>query len=159
MVNSQIIDRIADTLKLDLRVDTIPSPVPVIEVGTRTCKGYSLSYSPLTTGAVSWSASTIGNDSGKVFLTSCSLSVMKDATCDMATGVLTVTVSLADTGLARGVVSIPVLTLTAQNNQVYIIFQNALELLKDSQITLSGTYTAGVCVRNMTCTFYKEFIV
>lgn len=76
------------------------------------------------------------------------LSVVKDATCDMATGAVGVSAIIG--GAARGLLAVPVLVTTAQNQSTQITFPTPIKIDRGTGITISGTYTAGLMARYTT---------
>lgn len=89
------------------------------------------------------------------FLDMLSLTVIKDAACDIATGRIAVTVTPMD-GTSREILSIPVITLTAQEINIVLPFPNPVLLARGSTIALSGTYAAGVMLRTLHVYGYTE---
>lgn len=75
-------------------------------------------------------------------------SFVKDATCDGADGSISWT--FTQDGVTRTLASFPVITLTAQSNQIGLMFDNPIICDENSAIsTASYTFTAGKCRRNI----------
>lgn len=92
--------------------------------------------------------------SSEVYLTSVNISLAKDVTCDMATGVVTLQLTPFKSGIATDAFKLPVLTLTAQNSILSVSLPYPLRLKANTNMTLTGTFTAGLCSRAATFTGY-----
>lgn len=89
------------------------------------------------------------------YLSALQLSIVKDSTCDVATGSLTVatTVDGAVVQLAR----VPIVTLLAQLHDVTIPFPIPVKIDRGVNITTTqGTFTAGNFLRSLTLIGYNE---
>lgn len=115
-------------------------PSPVVNVNPKDYRITTrIAVASATTSGTQTAATT---DANKVtYITGLTLGIIKDATCDIATGSISVVTTID--GVAQSITGIPVLTLTAQNNYVEIIFANPLKIDKNVTITLTGSYTAG----------------
>ena len=142
MVNSQVISEVIDELKLDTRVNIIPSPIPVIEVGMKAVKNPIVYYAGFSGSGNSQIVSNTYFKGQEFYITNLSLSLIKDATSDMPTGraaiIATINSALVD------LISISVLTLTAQNYTVSIAFTHPVKIDRNTAISfLGGTTTVG----------------
>lgn len=79
------------------------------------------------------------------YLTSATVSIIKDATCDMATGAVVILVTV--NGVQSAVIGISTLTLTAQSDSVSVSFKYPIKIDRSSTVVMGGTFTAGACVR------------
>jgi len=125
--------------------------IPVLNVNP---KDYRLtnafySLSSVTTGA----ASTLTNASRDTYITNAILTISKNATCDIATGSVSVTVVVD--GQTRTIARLAVLTLTAEYENVSITFARPIKVDRNSTISVSGTYTAGLMSRGLILTGYE----
>lgn len=76
------------------------------------------------------------------YLTHISYGLIKDATCDLASGESSVTGTIE--GASQKLINIPVLTLTAQNTFISTDFAMPIKLDRNTAISTSSTaYTAG----------------
>lgn len=91
-------------------------------------------------------------DRGEVYLTSISLGMIKDVACDIATGTVRADVVPAKYGVSKTLLSIPVITLTAQNNFITLSLPYPLKIKSGTNVTISGSYTAGVMSRTVSGT-------
>lgn len=157
MVNSQIIAEVVNTLKLDVQKDVVPSPVPIVDVGLKS------SISPLvktttqsTTGNVSLISSTDYPDN-YVHIKAAYLSFAKNATCDIATGAITLVGTV--NGTTRNIIALAVLTTTAERDSVYISFDTPIRIDKGTTVYYTGTFTAGALTRSGGICFVVEEII
>lgn len=86
------------------------------------------------------------------YLTSCDLSFIKDAACDINSGAFFIRIYVDGTpryiGIAR-------LTLTAQHSVLSHDFQVPIKIDRNTTLTLiAGTFTAGSCISNATIIGY-----
>lgn len=79
------------------------------------------------------------------------LSIIKDAACDMASGSVVVNVVPYESNVATAFVGISVLVSTAQSENVIIMLPKPIRLANASAITVTGSFTAGNCIRTETC--------
>jgi len=133
MVNSQVVSEISNALKIDERVEKIPNPIPVVEVGIKSIKnglirGIGLSNSTqitvLTTSAVA-----------DTYITGITLSLIKDATSTSTS----VDVRCSINGAVTTLVSIPCFTLTPQITSIYVPFIHPVKLDRGANMTLNST--------------------
>lgn len=146
MVNSQLINEVVNVLKLDSRVENIPSVVMTAETNPK-----------VVTPATVASASLIISGGGIVYtvpntqdfyLRSINFGMIKDATCDKASGNVTVTGRV--NGITVTLASLPVLVSTAQTNQCTVLFQNPVKIDRGGTINIgSATYTTGLMSRTV----------
>ncbi len=112
------------------------NPLIVIE------NNYSKTGATTATGTLTILTTSPDKDT---YITNIQVGLAKDVACDIATGSMNLT-GTKDGGsivLAR----IPLITLTAQNNNHSVTFAKPIKLDRSTTITLGGTYAAGVCVR------------
>lgn len=147
MVNSQVTAEIVDALKLDLNVDKIPSPVPVIEVGKRVKSGFCYSSQSSASGTMSITPATMQTVNCEWYLTGILISSCKDATCDVATGAMFVVGYPSETGVATNMLAMGILTTTAQTSQIFVTFANPIKMMRNTNIQSTNTYTAGTWSR------------
>lgn len=96
-----------------------------------------------TTGTIGATAVVTGRDQ---IITGICVGFVKNAACDVASGSLIVQATIG--GAIRNLIQIPVLTLTAERDLVYVDFDD-LKIDTGSQINLTGTFTAGSMVRSI----------
>lgn len=155
MVNSQVVKEIVDVLKLDQQRDLIPTAVPVFEVSPKKTK----SNNPkVTTKSVTGSSTILVPTTEETYVvTGIHVSIIKDATCDIADGVITLQATIG--GIATLIASWGVLTTTAQAINEYIDFSvHPIKLDVNSSMILTGTFTAGKLVRTVTVYGYIDEI-
>jgi hypothetical protein len=160
MVNSQVVAETIEAFKLDKQRDNIPNPIPVIEVGTKSTKnGFCLTANKTTTGSLSISAADLRVTDKTFFLTGFTFDMIKDATCDIATGNIPVFSVLFDTGVSVNLAALSVLTLTAQNMSISIHLSHPIKILKNSSISLGGTFSLGTMSRSLTVYGYVDEVL
>lgn len=155
--NTSIKNNLIDELKLNPAVDTIPSVVnPTIQPVFEVTKKNSLSAFSNAVVVSSSAATLFTTPSDRDFyLTSASLSLIKDATCDKATGSLAINATI--NGSTRAILSLPTLTLTAQNIAVANNFSNPIKIDRGTAIQRSTfSFTAGTAAFDATITGYTE---
>lgn len=82
------------------------------------------------------------------YLYAFTLSFIKDATCDMGTGVMSMYTTI--NGVARSIAKFGIITGTAQTDSISIALPRAVKIDRNSPIYISGTFTAGVLTRAAT---------
>ena len=75
------------------------------------------------------------------YLCNYSLSIIKDATCDIASGAITASITVD--GASRIIAGIAVLTTTAQNSVITVSFNSPIRLDRNTSVSLTGTFTVG----------------
>ena len=158
MVNSQVTAEIVDALKLDVNVDKIPSPVPVVDVGRKSRSGFSYLSTSSATGTMSLAASVLGTDRSEVYVTCINLSIAKDNVCDIGTGTVVVRLTQADTGITDNAVSLACITLTAQASNITMLFDRPLKLLRNTAITCNVTFSVGTMSRSFVVAGFRDLI-
>jgi len=153
--NRQIDDNIKTDLILKEGYDIVPKSVntfiqPVYEVYNRSCN-VSRVISAVTTGTVTLFTAIGDRD---VFVTALSLSIIKDATCNIATG--TIELNTTVRGVATALLAIAVISVTAQSERITISFPTPVMIDRNTAITLTGTYTLGVMARVATLEAYSN---
>jgi hypothetical protein len=128
--------------------------VPTLEVNPQIVKNALIS----SAGAVASGGTTIftAPTNADAYVTSVSISIIKDVTCDMATGKFILSASLADTGASRDILAIAIISLTAQQQTASCSFPHPIKLLRGSTMVMSGTYAAGVCSRAGSVTYFLD---
>lgn len=124
--------------------EELPGIMPVLEIESFS---NTVVQSKTTTGSQAIMTTPAGKDT---YLETITISIIKDAACDLPTGN-----NFFITGVIQGVtqklISLPILTLTAQQMAMSLTFRRPVKLDRNTAITISGastTYTAGTCVRN-----------
>jgi len=152
--NADIRQEIINVQRLQTALGDIPAnPIPVIEVNPKLVKDLkTANLSKNTSGATAIMTTSNSKDT---LLYGCNLNMIKDSTCDMATG--NVFLSITQNGKTFALISLPVITLTAQSAGDRIMFNKPIKVDRNSAINISasGTYTVGVCNRTGVI-FYTE---
>lgn len=148
--NTELFKEIKDGAKIQQMTDAIPSQlqgtvVPVMEVNPKLLRktNFISGSTSSATGALSVITASTSVDT---FITNLNVNLIKDATCDQATGV--VSIACTQDGIGKTLIRIPVITLTAQVFNMEIGFMNPIKVDRGSVITFSTSYSVGVMVRS-----------
>jgi hypothetical protein len=159
--NSEVSKELIDGANIQTSKDLVPNQladkvVPVMEVNPKLLRIANLAdYTHSGTSAASMTISG-GSTSYKILIQSISLTMIKDAACDAASGVLTVTMAVG--GVQRALATLPILTLTAQQNTVNLVFQYPVEADLGSSVSFNmPTFAAGNCRVACSVTGFKNY--
>jgi len=154
--NSDLSKELIEGAKIQTSFDSIPNQlaekvVPVMEVNPKLLRriDFIKSATKSVTGASTFTSLTDSD----VMITNLNVGMIKDVVCDAATGSIEVTI-ITD-GVSKAIASIPIITLTAQNQIMCINFNPPIKMDRNTTFSLSGTYAAGVMVRNYTLSGYQ----
>lgn len=145
--NARIKNYFIDILKLNPLQDVIPDYVkgdvqPVVEIDKPILNVSRSNSTAATTSATIYTTPTDRD----FYLTNVSLSYIKNATCDLATGSYTLTCFID--GQNVQLIRIPILTLTLQEGTINIDFDKPMKIDRNTVIGLAGaSFTAGAFVR------------
>ena len=152
---SDVIQKAVNDLALSTSNDFIPSDtldkVQLTYDLKNNFSNFVLNSGLGTTGSITLPTPTIA-DRQDIYLTSISLSYIKDATCDLATGNIQVSVVPYDSNVATPIIRTAVISLTAQNGNVVLPLAYPLKLRPNSTILVTGNFTVGVMRREITVT-------
>lgn len=153
--NRQIDDNIKTDLILKEGADVIPKLVkpdiqPVYEVYRRVCN-ISRTLIKTDTGAANVLAAASDRD---ISITAVSLSLAKDATCNVATGAIEVTATVR--GVTTALCGIAVLTTTAERDSISVSFPAPVMIDRGTAVAVSGTFTLGAMTRSITVHGYSN---
>jgi hypothetical protein len=149
--NSELTREIIDVTKLQAGREFTPNTcsnqiVPVIDVNPKHSRIINY-YRTISATASGTQSVTLPADKD-FYLTNVNLSISKNATCDIATGkVVIIGVLDGDVSTGRDLLSIGVLTLTAESSNAQLSFPIPVKLSRGSNIQLTGTYAAGAMSR------------
>jgi len=147
-IPSDTLDKVQTTFDIDPRVnkiESLPAESHIIRTAGNSSSGTSTTL-----------YNTPNLQGFDFFLTSLTLSMIKDATCDAATSSTAgVRIGTTISGTARSLLIIPTLTLTAQYSIIYMPFPTPIKVDKNVIINITNaTFTAGSCVINGVVTGY-----
>lgn len=150
--NGSIIERLNRIFRPkagDQFTDEISGPVAVIPVTpvSRIIRAAGSS----TSGSITALTTPADKD---FYLTGCTLSMIKDATCDMATGAIALAVTVD--GVAQNPAAIAILTLTAQSQTVNVTFNPPIKVDRNTALSMGASYTAGTMRRFLGVYGYTE---
>lgn len=160
--NTDLIKELKDGAKAQQLRDTLPSQlaekvVPVMEVNPKLLRTINV-VNTSTSGTSAATVTVISADPNNDFyLTSINIGIIKDATCDAASGALTANIQTLN-GATVSFASIPLLTLTAQSENLVLSLPIPLKIDKNSTIKCTvPTFTVGNCRVVMGATGYKVY--
>jgi len=107
---------------------------------------FVVTNSSTTTGTNTTTLPTV-SQGGSIYLVGVATDMIKDATCDQATGIMAVTATPDSSGVASNLIRIPVITLTAQTFSTYISFPYPLKIKPGSTMGFTASFAAGVMSR------------
>ncbi len=154
--NSELIKEIQNASKVQT-MQGLPSNlsgliVPVIEVNPKLTKAVLVSnVSSGTTGSLSVLTADPNRD---VYIKSVCFSITKDVTCDLATNSYGVACTIG--GAGKNLIGVSCITLTAQSASYSVSFPTPIKIDRNSSVSISGTFTAGVCWRYGSITYYLD---
>jgi hypothetical protein len=156
--NSQLSKEIIEAARIQVNRDSVPNQiadkvVPVMEVNPKLLRLINIveTSSKTTTGALT--AYTTPTDR-EFYLKNVTFSIIKDATCDIATGVISLNV-IRD-GVSKGIIAIPLITLTAQSITITENFDTPIKIDKNTAISTTttahtvGVYVKATCIKGFT---------
>ena len=95
-----------------------------------------------------------GNNDVDRFITMIQYHMIKDVTCDTATGTAGVRTNID--GVGRNIAQINILTTTAQSELVQIDFNRPIKIDRNASITFTQpTFTTGAMARSVTVGYYE----
>jgi len=146
MVNSQVIKETVDAFKLDLNTESVPNAIPVVEVGIKSSKSsFPKTFTKSTTGSATIYTTPTDQD---FYITALAVSLMKDATCDVADGG-SFSITAQVNGIVTQLIGIPLFTLTAQDGELALSFGNhPMKVDRGTTILIAtNTFSAGKMTR------------
>lgn len=155
--NKDIVLNIQDTLKLNPLTDAVPKAiVPTIQPTFEVHRKVSDQVSGLIATSTGVQTLLTASATKDTYITGATLSIIKDSTCDMASGAVTITCVPNASGVSKNLVGIAILTLTAQADSISIAFPTPIKIARGSIVTMPGAFTVGACSRIGTISYYTE---
>jgi len=156
--NSEVITEISDGLKLPVSFGKVSNSSrfiqPTFECNPKVTK--NANYIKASSSATSGSTTIhTGVNTGELYILNVNLSICKDATCDIATGQVTVNGTI--NGVSTSICGIAVLTTTAQNQSISVSFSKPIKIDRNTSISITGTYTAGLMSRYASIIGYFDY--
>lgn len=159
--NSDLSNEIREGAKIQTSRDNIPSQlgqtvVPVMEVNPKLLRYVNFGGSSSTGTSAGTASASAADPNNDFFVTGITIGIVKDATCDNGNGVVSGTVTIS--GLAMSLVSIPVLTLTAQSLVVSQSFNPPVKIDRNTAVRGSApTFTVGSCRFSISVAGFKQY--
>lgn len=147
---TDVIQKAVNDLALNVSVDKIPNEildkVQLVYGLNRHFSNFVGGNSSTSTGSNSFTLPSV-SAGGEIYITALQVALAKDATCDQATGTVSLTATLDSTGLSTNLIQIPIITLTAQSEDITLSLPYPLKLKPGTNITFTASYTAGLMSR------------
>lgn len=156
--NQKVGEIVRDITKIDVNQQW-PSQLsgsvsPIIDVTPN--KNLLMKTAPLTATASATSNNIITNLPEGTLVWGIQMSLIKDATCDVATGSFVIAGTKLGEASSSSFAVLPVLTLTAQQMNSTVMFEKPIAIKAGTNIAFSqGTFTAGNFVRSC-CLYYTN---
>lgn len=154
--NSNLTKELVDGAKLQTAFDKVPSElaekvVPVMEVNPKLLRKTNLVLNGSRTASGAAITLITPSSDKKTFITGIRLSVVKDATCDASSSDFSIRGTIKDGG-STVFCSLPLLTLTAQDSNIFVKF-DPIELEPTKVLNMDSlTFTAGSAISS--CNVY-----
>jgi len=147
--NSDTLFNLKEAISIQQGVDTItpeakPDFQPSIETNPRLLRIADLIISATSSATGNLVVYTTPTGKQWFYLTGMSVCLIKDATCNQATGAIHVNASVLGT---KNLLSLATITLTAQQYAKEVIYSIPLRLDKGTQVAFNVSYTLGVMQR------------
>lgn len=156
--NSDLTNALVQGAKISSARDKIPDQlgqtvVPILDVTPRKHRVLDICQTATRTTSGSTNLFT-SSTSYDTFLVSCSLAMIKDATCDDASGAAA-TITAVVNAVTVSLLNIPGITLTACNESISISFPFPLKIDRGTSVSIGGGgYTVGTKIRTATVQGY-----
>jgi len=152
---TDVIQKAVNDLALSGTVDKIPTEtldkVQLVYSLNKQFSDFVVGSSSASTGTLTLPLPSISSGA-EIYLTSISLSIAKDATCDLATGFVSAFLTPDSTNISTAILRIPVITLTAHTESITLSLPYPIKVKSGTSITCTGTFSAGVYGRSITLT-------
>ena len=149
---TDVIQKAVNDLALSQSSDKIPNEtLDKVQLTYSLNKKFSsfVSYgSANTTGTMSLGTPAV-SVGAETYLTGITASFAKDATCDLATGSIGLSIIPAESNVATTILSFSVITLTAQNQTLSMSLPYPLKIKGGSAISFASTFSLGVLTRSL----------
>jgi len=159
--NSDLTNALREGARIQTSTDATPSEiaekvVPVMEVNPRLLRLINIA-GVASSGTSAATMNSIAADANNdLFITTINLCLIKDATCDAATGNFNAVVTLG--GVAVGVLSIPVITLTAQSENIALSLPIPIKVDRNTTLRATvPTFTVGALRCAVSGTGYRVY--
>jgi len=152
---TDVIQKAVNDLALSQSTDKIPNEtldkVQLVYGLNRHFSDFCVHQTTNATGTMTVTMPTIDARS-EIYITNINFSYAKDATCDIATGSLQANLTTALQGIVKIIGQLALITLTAQQDSINISLPYPIKVKPNTNVTLGGTFSLGVMVRNMSVT-------
>jgi len=149
---SDVIQKAVNDLAISATTDKVPNEtldkVQLTYDLNKRFSSFVVNTSSTTTGTMSLSLPTV-DARQETYITNLLYSFAKDATCDIATGALTVQPTSDLQQIAKNLIHVAVITLTADAQTINVSFPYPLKVKNNSSIACGGTFTVGLLSRTV----------
>lgn len=150
--NSNLTKELVDVAKIQTSRDSTPTQladkvVPVIDVNPKHSRIGNFNVQRIGDNSTGSKTIHTAASDRETYITGISITMIKDAACDAATASsCQITISVG--GLTCSLISLSLITLTAQSFNINREFSIPIKIDKGSTVNWSATYGAGVMVRS-----------
>jgi len=152
---SDVIQKAVNDLAISATTDKVPNEtldkVQLTYSLNNHFSSFLIAGNQTTTGTFTATLPTVSAGS-ETYLTAITLSMAKDATCDVATGSVALSVRTTDNNTLTVILRIQCITLTADAQTVTLSLPYPLKLVNGSTASCTGTFTVGAMSRGFTLT-------
>jgi hypothetical protein len=152
---SDVIQKAVNDLAISTSTEKIPNEtldkVQLTYSLNRQYSNWVESIYSTATGTQTLTLPTIDSRS-EIYLTSLDFHIIKSVLCDIATSNVIVNITPFESGIIKGIIQVPQITLTASENHVHCDFTYPIKLKSNTNITAPGNFTAGVLLRTISAT-------
>jgi len=159
--NKEVMQKLAETANIQIAKEAIPNQlsekiVASFETNPKLVYLNQIlgSGSSIVTGTLTVLTANVNSADKKTFVTGIDMGYIKDAACDVATGVISLSMTPFNQPIKY--IYFPVLTLTAQNENKFLLFDHPIRLHPGTGISFAVTFAAGNLSRNATVFGYQE---
>jgi len=154
---SDVIQKAVNDLALSASDSIIPSEtldkVQCVYSLNKQFSSFCASANSTSTGTTTITLPTIDARS-EIYITGIDCGIVKDATCDVASGQVALVVTTFEQGITKNVMAIPVLTLTAQDQHATLTLAYPLKIKPNTNATFNMSFTVGTSSRSACITGY-----
>lgn len=147
---SDVIQKAVNDLALSPSDDKIPNEtldkVQLVYSLNKHFSSFNIAGSSSATGTITLTLPTVSAGS-EIYITALTFNMVKDATCDIATGRLGLNGTPDASNVSVSLLSIPVITLTADSVHLTMPLTYPLKMKPGTTLTITTTYTVGVMSR------------
>ena len=148
---SDVIQKAVNDLALSVSDEVIPNQtldkVQCVYSLNKQFSSFIISSQSASTGTLTLTMPTVDSRS-EIYITGADFDMVKDATCDIATSTIGLGCTPDSQGIAKTLLGISVLTLTAQQQHAHVDFAYPIRVKNNTNLTVGTTYSLGLMSRS-----------